>query len=1702
MAATNQKTTTGASYTYTFKTATTATIKSITMTVPPGTSGPAGRGTITSGTNVIPVTGTMSGPTNNVVTYTFAAVKSVTKTKTVSIQVTGLTNTSAPGSYTAQITTVKTTGAGVNSGITGALALTGTLTSPTWSVSNSTKSTAAAYTYSFTTGSAGVIKTVTMTVPTGTTKSTLAVGSVSGIGAGTVTLTGTTLTYTVTSPTLVAAGTAVSITVTGFVNTTTPKNYTSTITTKTSIASIDVGTTPNVAIVGALTTARWTVSNPVAGTSGVTYTYSFKTADAGVLKKVTMTVPAGTGKTTLGLGTLNGISTGTPTLTGTTLTFTVATAATIAKTTPVTIPITGLVNTSTSGSYTSTIATSTATTPVDTGTTATVAITGTTLTNPSWTVSTAVKSTAATYTYTFTTTTTATIKKITMTVPTGTTGTTLTPGTVSGINTGTAVRTGTTVTYTVGTVASVPAGTTIVIPISGLTNTATVGTNYSSTITTHTATAAVDSGITTPSVAIVTTALKATVGLAATNQKTTTGASYTYTFKTATTATIKSITMTVPPGTSGPAGRGTITSGTNVIPVTGTMSGPTNNVVTYTFAAVKSVTKTKTVSIQVTGLTNTSAPGSYTAQITTVKTTGAGVNSGITGALALTGTLTSPTWSVSNSTKSTAAAYTYSFTTGSAGVIKTVTMTVPTGTTKSTLAVGSVSGIGAGTVTLTGTTLTYTVTSPTLVAAGTAVSITVTGFVNTTTPKNYTSTITTKTSIASIDVGTTPNVAIVGALTTARWTVSNPVAGTSGVTYTYSFKTADAGVLKKVTMTVPAGTGKTTLGLGTLNGISTGTPTLTGTTLTFTVATAATIAKTTPVTIPITGLVNTSTSGSYTSTIATSTATTPVDTGTTATVAITPPLTTPLWATSNATKGASATYTYSFKTQGAATISKVTMTVPTGTSKSTLGTGTLTGIGAGTVTLTGTTLTFTVASPVLIPAHTAVSIPITGLINTSTPGNYTSTITTKNGTAVVDSGVTPSVAIVGALTTSKWTVSNPVVGASGVTYTYSFKTADAATLKTVTMTVPTGTSKNTLGLGTLSGISTGTPTLTGTTLTFTVASPALINTGTTVTIPITGLVNTSTSGSYTSTITTSTATTPVDTGTTASVGITPLLTSPLWATSSNLKGGTGVTYTYSFTTQAAATVSKVTMTVPTGTSKGTLGLGTVSGIGTGTPTLTGTTLTYTVTLPALIPAHTAVSIPITGLINTSTAGNYTSTITTKNGTAIVDSGITPSVALTTGALTSLFWSASSSATSASSVTYNYGFKTTTAANVTSVTMRLPSGTGGTPALGTVSAWHTSKVTIAGQAISRSGTTLVFSFTSRFFTSNTFVYIQIAGLTNTSTTGNYTSTITSKNGTTPVDTGTAPAVVLTSTALTGPFWTPSSTQTSATAVSYSYGFTAATTSSLSSVTMSVPPGTTGTPTVGTVTPSSVATGGHVSLSGQLLTYTFTSVTVNAGTVVRIQITGLKNTTVPASYSEQMVTKNGSSPVNAGSFTPRAFTATALKTLSWTASSTKTGGTGSAYTFDFTENTAQWIKTITMSVPPGTSGTPAVGSISAQAGYAITMKTPTVSLSGDTLTFSFTGVYFQANTVVSIQITGLKNTTTSGAYQSSIVTFATPTQASSVRPPVNSGPRRRSTSAPPPSPRSPGRPPPPRPAPPASPIPSASGSRPPRHCPRSP
>jgi hypothetical protein len=128
---------------------------------------------------------------------------------------------------------------------------------------------------------------------------------------------------------------------------------------------------------------------------------------------------------------------------------------------------------------------------------------------------------------------------------------------------------------------------------------------------------------------------------------------------------------------------------------------------------------------------------------------------------------------------------------------------------------------------------------------------------------------------------------------------------------------------------------------------------------------------------------------------------------------------------------------------------------------------------------------------------------------------------------------------------------------------------------------------------------------------------------------------------------------------------------------------------------------------------------------------------------------------------------------------------------------------------------------------------------------------------------------------------------------------------------------------------------------------------------------------------------------------------------------------------------VTTRSSSGAVDTATTPGVTFTTTALTSLGWSASSTVPGATGVSYTYTFTTTQTALVTAFTMSVPFGTAGTPALGA-----------TTPAIlgsaSLAGTTLTVSGLSLTLLAGTAVSIQVTGLTNTSVAGSYAAQIVT----------------------------------------------------------------
>jgi hypothetical protein len=145
------------------------------------------------------------------------------------------------------------------------------------------------------------------------------------------------------------------------------------------------------------------------------------------------------------------------------------------------------------------------------------------------------------------------------------------------------------------------------------------------------------------------------------------------------------------------------------------------------------------------------------------------------------------------------------------------------------------------------------------------------------------------------------------------------------------------------------------------------------------------------------------------------------------------------------------------------------------------------------------------------------------------------------------------------------------------------------------------------------------------------------------------------------------------------------------------------------------------------------------------------------------------------------------------GAAVVGTCLLALTALPAGAatLTNMTWSVSNNQVAATNVSYSYAFKTTTAGTIGKITFAV-SGAGllGTPTI-------TRAYGIGAGTVARSGQTITYTVTTPApVAAGIPIYIELGGLTNSSTAASYTTTITTQTSlSATIDNGTTPAVTL-------------------------------------------------------------------------------------------------------------------------------------------------------------------------------------------------------------------------------------------------------------------------------------------------------------------
>ncbi len=637
---------------------------------------------------------------------------------------------------------------------------------------------------------------------------------------------------------------------------------------------------------------------------------------------------------------------------------------------------------------------------------------------------------------------------------------------------------------------------------------------------------------------------------------------------------------------------------------------------------------------------------------------------------------------------------------------------------------------------------------------------------------------------------------------TATNTPPSSAAGAQ-TTYIVGFTTSASGGLSgdsqsQITIALPAGTGVSSLTgfvtetgstqrLGNCNVSS-------GTTVTCPLFSGSTIAASTAVTVELDAVVNPTSTGTKTLTVATTADTTAVtsagysvtaaSTITQPTVTDTPP---------SAAAGAQTTYLVAFTTSATGGLSggagsQITIVLPAGTGVSSL-TGFVTETGStqrlGNCNVSsGTTVTCPLFSGSTIAASTAVTVELDAVVNPTTAGAMTLTVATTSDTAAVTSG---RYQVTTANTLSQPTVTDtppsPAAGAQ-TTYLVAFTTSATGGLSggagsQITIVLPAGT-----GVSSLTGFVTETGSTqrlgncnvsSGTTVTCPLFSGSTIAASTAVTVELDAVVNPTSTGTKTLTVATTSDTAAV---TSAGYSITAAqtITQPS-VTDTPTSSGASTVYLVGFTTSSTGGLSggagsQITIVLPAGT-----GVSSLTGFVTETGSTqrlgncnvsSGTTVTCPLFSGSTIAASTAVTVELDAVVNPTSTGTKTLTVATTSDTAPVTSA---GYAVTSAGQVSqpTVSDTPPSPAAGALTTYLVGFTTSASGGLSGdassqITIVLPAGTGVSSLTGFVT--ETGSTQRFGNCNVSSGTTVICSlFSGSTIAASTAVTVELDAVVN-------------------------------------------------------------------------------------------------------------------------------------------------------------------------------------------------------------------------------------------------------------------------------------------------------------------------------------------------
>jgi hypothetical protein len=1144
------------------------------------------------------------------------------------------------------------------------------------------------------------------------------------------------------------------------------------------------------------------------------------------------------------------------------------------------------------------------------------------------------------------------------------------------------------------------------------------------------------------------------------------------------------VTLTLPSGTTlGSFDYGTVTDTTTGQTVSNNCSNTSGTTVTCTLDIGNPVNAGDVVSVVLDGVTNPTTTGSATTTVSTSSDTKAATKAvTITAAQAITHLSVVPTSTSAGATTN----WTVGFTSSSTGALVypsgTVMVALPSGTGLGSFYNGTVTDtttgqtVGDSCSNTSGTTVTCTLNYGPgyTVNAGDVVSV----VLNDVTNPTATGSATTSVSTSSDTVPTTKAVTITAAQAVTGLSIVLASSAASATTnWTVGFTTSTTGALaypgSTITIGLPSGTTLGSFDGGSVTDTTTGQTVsnscsnTSGTTVTCTLNYGNTVNAGDVVSVVLDDVTNPTATGSATTTVSTSS-----DKAATKNVTITAAqaITHLSVVPTSTAAGATANWTVGFTTSSTGALvypgSTVTVALPSGTGLGSFYNGTVTDTTTGqTVSsscsnTSGTTVTCTLNYGNTVNAGDVLSVVLNDVTNPTSTGSASTTVSTSSDTVLVTKSVTVTAAQ--AITNLSVVPTSTAAGAT-TNWTVGFTTSSTGALvypgSAVTVTFPGGTTLGSFDNGTITDTTTGqtvssscSPT-SGTTVTCTLNYGNTVNAGDVLSVVLDDVTNPTATGSATTTVSTSSDTTAVTKSVTitAAQALTHLSVVP-----TSTAAGATANWTVGFTASSTGALvypgSTVTVALPSGTGLGSFYNGTITDTTTGqtvsnscSPT-SGTTVSCTLNYGNTVNGGDVVSVVLDDVTNPTTTGSGTTTVSTSS-----DKAATKSVTITAAQAVAGLSVVPASTAAGATTNWTVGFTTSSTGDLvyprSTITMALPSGTTfGSFDGGTVTD------TTTGQAVSYdcsnpSGTTVTCTLDDYYATlisAGDVISVVLDGVTNPTTTGSATTTVSTSSDTVPV---TKSVTITGGQAVTGLSVVPTSTAAGA-STNWTVGFTTSPTGALAypggTITTALPSGTAlGSFDGGTV--SDTTTGQTVSnncspTSGTTVTCTLNDGNpVNAGDVLSVVLDGVTNPTATGPATSTVSTSSDTSPVTQ-SVTITA--AQAVTGLSVVPTSTAAGAPAN-WTVGFTASSTGALvypaSTVTVALPSGTGlGSFYDGTVTdTTTGQTVSSNCSPTSGTTVTCTLNY-GNTVNAGDVVSVVLEDVTNPTATGSATTTVST----------------------------------------------------------------